>query len=320
MHRALKAQIIKAAGYPDVMTSWNMMLCLQQLREEILHAAFDCVSRLGWFKTRADTETPCTDQDPTLPQFRSNSAAETNTTWTSNDASSSSDEDPRLSQQPSVYGYKIPITTYQLPSQWRSETGRYVEPAPSGPFFVYTDSTATSLEGEDAVEGGEVEEPPSIYSLSTPPTGGPEPASTREAGSQDADPSSPQCATDVSENPIVNLQAHTNSPAMHVFSMTPPAPGAPPVLSSHAIPATHADVMLHENNLNHLKPLVHRIRQRAMDPDSKLHITMLASLELVEQEIRERKGGGRIVFEEFAAHMREGNLKFLESWMEWVSI
>jgi hypothetical protein len=47
---------------------------------------------------------------------------------------------------------------------------------------------------------------------------------------------------------------------------------------------------------------------------------MLASLEAVEQEINERKGSGLINFEEFAEHMRQGRLGFLQAWMEWVSM
>jgi len=69
-----------------------------------------------------------------------------------------------------------------------------------------------------------------------------------------------------------------------------------------------------------LKPLHRLIRQMAMDPNSPLHLIMLASLDAVEQEISERKGSGLISFDEFLEHMREGRLRFLEAWMDWVSM
>jgi len=326
MHRALKAQMVRTAGYkePDAMTLWNILLCMLQLREEILHATFECVSRLGWF----DDESPCTDQDPTLPQFRSNSATDAYTTWNPNGASCSQDQDSRPLQQPSVYGYKRPITQYQFPIHWRNETGHYVESAVTGPFFVYTDPTATRFEEEEeeATEGDECMEPPSIYSPSTPPTtDAPRLASRLASDAPTVDPSAPGPGHDMPDTPILNWHAHTNSPAMHIFSIPPPTPGEDPtdhapILSSHATLAGHSDAMPYHHSLNHFKPLVRRIRQRAMDPASKLHVTMLASLELVEQEMHARRGGGRIGFDEFAAHLREGKMKFLESWMEWVSI
>jgi hypothetical protein len=69
-----------------------------------------------------------------------------------------------------------------------------------------------------------------------------------------------------------------------------------------------------------LRPLYRHVRELAMDPTAESHYILLASLEAVQQEIRERKGSGMINLEEFGEHMQDNNLRFLESWMEWVSI
>jgi hypothetical protein len=84
-------------------------------------------------------------------------------------------------------------------------------------------------------------------------------------------------------------------------------------------PITHSSNIF-DPEFDQLRPLHRHIRENAMDPTSPSHLTLLASLETVQQEIRERGGSGLINFEEFDEHMREGKLRFLESWMEWVSI
>ncbi|KAF2691824.1 hypothetical protein K458DRAFT_425705 [Lentithecium fluviatile CBS 122367] len=69
-----------------------------------------------------------------------------------------------------------------------------------------------------------------------------------------------------------------------------------------------------------MEPLHRRIRHEAINnPDSPLHLPFLASLVPVEREINERKGSGLLNFEEFEAYVRPEKLRFLESWMDWVS-
>ena len=51
-----------------------------------------------------------------------------------------------------------------------------------------------------------------------------------------------------------------------------------------------------------------------------MYIRLLASCEAVEQESRERRGDGLLSFGEFEEVLRDGRLRFLESWMDWVSL
>jgi Ca2+-binding EF-hand superfamily protein len=77
---------------------------------------------------------------------------------------------------------------------------------------------------------------------------------------------------------------------------------------------------LYQSEVDPIKPLVYHIRRLARDVESPLHNTWLASLEAVEQENDVRKGSGLLNFDEFERHVRDGRLRFLESWMDWVSL
>lgn len=59
----------------------------------------------------------------------------------------------------------------------------------------------------------------------------------------------------------------------------------------------------------------------AHTPPSNLHLRLvaLARLEAAERRNGERKGAGKISFEEFELAAKEGRMRFLESWMDWVS-
>lgn len=50
-----------------------------------------------------------------------------------------------------------------------------------------------------------------------------------------------------------------------------------------------------------------------------LRTVALARLESVDRRDTERKGSGKVGFEEFERAAREGRMRFLESWMDWVS-
>lgn len=56
------------------------------------------------------------------------------------------------------------------------------------------------------------------------------------------------------------------------------------------------------------------------NPEHALYIRLLASCEAVEQESRERRGDGLLSFDEFEEVLKNGRLRFLESWMDWVSL
>ncbi|KAF3004243.1 hypothetical protein E8E13_007546 [Curvularia kusanoi] len=56
------------------------------------------------------------------------------------------------------------------------------------------------------------------------------------------------------------------------------------------------------------------------DSEHDMYIRLLASCEAVEQESRERNGDGLLSFDEFEGVLKDGRLRFLESWMDWVSL
>ncbi|KAF1973002.1 hypothetical protein BU23DRAFT_507321 [Bimuria novae-zelandiae CBS 107.79] len=57
----------------------------------------------------------------------------------------------------------------------------------------------------------------------------------------------------------------------------------------------------------------------AQDADLHLRLVVLARWEGVDRRDGERKGAGKINFDEFERAAREGRMRFLESWMDWVS-
>lgn len=83
-----------------------------------------------------------------------------------------------------------------------------------------------------------------------------------------------------------------------------------------------------ENHIYHEGPpaasfrdkFARRFRREALDTvDSPLHLPYLACLESVDREIRDRKGSGRLNFDEFEKCVQDWGLRFLESWVDWVS-
>ncbi|KAF9735653.1 hypothetical protein PMIN02_011920 [Paraphaeosphaeria minitans] len=65
------------------------------------------------------------------------------------------------------------------------------------------------------------------------------------------------------------------------------------------------------------------IRAAAAEPNTTknrhLRRVVLARLESVDRRDGERKGSGKVGFEEFEKAARDGRMRFLESWMDWVS-
>ncbi|KAF2856821.1 hypothetical protein T440DRAFT_463043 [Plenodomus tracheiphilus IPT5] len=327
LHRVLRKQIIKASGYkePDTMTLWNIILCMLQFREEVLHAAFQCVDSLGWFKPSDSGKTSAVNSDQTLPQFRPNSSADTYTTWTSTSSLFYEEENSHTTEEPTIHGYKSPVSGYSTPIDRHSNTlGDHVVSAPEGPFFVYTDpnTTIADSEGHADAEGETiVPDPPTDPADATiQPSAFISESNPIELPTQQFEHIPPEIREKaLSQRSSLYWRSFTNDPDMHRFSISS-INSTTAILNVNSKPASHSLYTPYNPALDPFKPVVRRIRQRAMDPSSKLHITMLASLQLVEKEISERKGSGLIASEEFAVFMREGKLRFLEGWMEWVSI
>lgn len=134
----------------------------------------------------------------------------------------------------------------------------------------------------------------------------------------DGAPGSP---TDILTNlSMINWSSHTDDPVVHVITVESRDPNGQHMrLHRSEKPATHAQYPYNQE-LDQKRPLIRHLRGLAMDPASHNHLIFLHSLQSAEEEIKERKGAGLVNFEEFSEHMRSGRLRFLESWMEWVSI
>jgi Ca2+-binding EF-hand superfamily protein len=119
------------------------------------------------------------------------------------------------------------------------------------------------------------------------------------------------------EVPSVNIRNYDNTPDIHYFHIeTVNDTCELRVARKQVIHGAH----LYLSDIDPIRPLVFHIRRLAKDPESPLHDIWLASLEAVEQETDTRKGSGLLSFDEFEGHMRDGRLRFLESWMDWVSL
>lgn len=295
-YRAVQTSFLQAVGKPqdtavDELTLWNTWLCSEQLQQETLSAVLDCASRSGWIDSKTSTSPY---KDPTMPQFRPNSSADVDAFHGSTTAS----VDNTLRDESSGY----PSETYALLSN-----EMHVESAPTGPFFVcssYGDEV-TNVTDQQAIELEDSPTPSSLPELipsNDSSTAHPVPTLTPEQEAAE------QSATSrlFTRNPIMHFLQVKTEDGKEVLKATPKA-------------ALHCSDPFHPET-DQSRPLYRHVRELAMDPVSDSHEILLASLEVVQQEIHERKGGGLISFEEFDEHMREGRLGFLQSWMEWVSI
>ncbi|KAJ4374127.1 hypothetical protein N0V83_002868 [Neocucurbitaria cava] len=311
----------------DKMTRWNTMLYRSQLRHETLDALLDFVSYLGWIAwppvdakpTMADnsTQAPSIYRDPTMPQFRPNSQADIDALQSSSSNLVSSHDDSQDSDDSSV----------SLPEEiivYRDAEGvESIAADPQGPFFVFTVPKVKYRMAEEQVELAEVEpgeeaggsDPASPTQRSVLVVSAEEPASAEDPSSPTASPGPP-----VPKPPTVspiNWSSYTNNPSIHLLFVD--SSSGVDVLRSSPRPVSHS-TNPYELETDPDKILIRHIRQLALDPDSRLYFTMLASLETFEEETTARHGYGRITFEEFEEHMKGGKLRFLESWMDWVSI
>jgi Ca2+-binding EF-hand superfamily protein len=271
----------------DNMTMWNTLLCKRQLQEEAIDAVINSADIKGWISyPELDVSTAVSSyRDPTMPQFRSNSLAEAanSTPQTSRDSASS----------PSKASGMDDSSTSLLDGDEYLE--RY--------FFVFTDQhteerrqarrklaqNSASPSISDAVHDVTNELPPSQPNLEAPTE----------------DPSA------------VDWRIYTDNPLEYHLFIT--QHDGHEIIRCSSEPTDHSTDCFHPET-NQTKPLQRKIRQLAMRPKSPLRLVMLASLETVEQEINERKGSGLISFDEYVEHMRQGKLRFLESWMDWISM
>ncbi|KAF2132374.1 EF-hand [Dothidotthia symphoricarpi CBS 119687] len=309
----------------DDMSLWNTWLCRHRFQQELLGTVLECVAQQGWICTLVPVQLQPEEQkadvhtarsDPTLPQFRPNSLTEIDAAESAPTNSLNTATDSRAANESSV-SEAARVNYYQ-----NDDDTMHLAADPQGPFFTLMSTEMDESSPEDRVEVPEEEESldtAPILSSSTPPvppTSDALPGDTAPELDAVPPPATSTPSTPNTQPAPINIRNYTNTPAIGLFSITTTE-------GRETLKAT-TKIVTHSTNPYHpemypQKPLERHIRQVAMDPDSPLHATLLASLEAVEQQISERKGSGLLNFDEFEAHMKEGRLRFLESWMDWVS-
>jgi hypothetical protein len=288
------------------MALWNTWLCDNQLRNEVLAATLDCASRFGWI-FNAESEkltgfssapTESVYRDPTMPQFRPNSLADIDIT-----GSPANDTEIAGPTNGSHVFHADEFALYPDEDETLSD--------PRGPFFVCASPSIeapSSMDQEDTVQetSATTLQAAASSSLSLSNI---EVLEDRPSGSSQDDLSK--------EYSIANWRNYTDNPMLHILHID--STSGIEQLRASAKPVIHSTNPFHPGH-DQLRPLYRHVRELAMDPTAVSHDIFLASLEAVQQEIHERKGSGMINLEEFDEHMQDNNLRFLESWMEWVSI
>jgi Ca2+-binding EF-hand superfamily protein len=290
----------------DDMTLWNTWLCQNQLQDEVLAGTLHCAMRSGWISSResmqhfatSNASTKLVYRDPTMPQFRPNSLADIADVG----SVSAVIEDSDTIGESFVFEWN-PSGFYHDEDQIKSDS--------TGPFFVCTiakveDESPTSDEPAVSEDTHTTAQQPSSPSLSF--------SNIMVLDDQSLVPSQDHLSKGYS---IANWRNYTDNPVIHILHIDSGSGTEQLRYSPRAV--------IHSSNPYHpetdqLNPLYRHVRELAMNPRATSYCILLASLEAVQQEVHERKGSGLINFEEFEKHMREGKLRFLESWMEWVSI
>lgn len=297
IYDSVEAKVLRSIGNheatnADNMTIWNTFLCKRQLREEAIGAFMSCADRQGWLSRSVPSEGSTVDyRDPTMPQFRPNALA--------GPLSSS----PTGSCSSLETGTASDTDEYSISTHEDSDAERC--------FFV-----CAARDGLKRYPGRQR----STDSTSAPESGSP---STHVAGADVSERvlerTRVSCSTEAGglKADEFMLEWYSDVPERHVIFIENVE--GTDVVRCRGNQISHSTDPYHPET-NQAKPLLSSIRQMAMNPQSPLHLIVLASLESVEQEMNDRKGGGLINFEEFAEHMRQGQLRFLESWMDWVGI
>jgi Ca2+-binding EF-hand superfamily protein len=294
----------------DDMSLWNTWLCLQLVWHEILWAIITCAHRSGWIHRpephqasgaqRTSVNTAWTGHDPTMPQFRPNSTVDMGTASTN---------------EPSAPAIEPRGKEGEVHQSRSSLVSRYLA-------YGLSDVEGANLAREESQK--ETAEPAVD---NAPPLSA---MSNDQAADEAATPSSPppdQSTADVrtstpnsdefSVKHVIDWSQYKNSPAIHALYIS--SENGVNVLHSLSRPAIDSSHNL-DPDADLAKVLIRSLRQDAMSPKNALHDTLLASLDVAQQEINDRKGSGLINFHEFAEFMKDSRFRFLDSWMTWVSI
>lgn len=300
---------------PDVMDLWNARLCRLQLRQELTAAILELVTKLGWLPVPTPPqESPNTSlhvhvngdtyhtktvdapyRDPTMPQFRPNSLADLQQVEAAEDSNDS--DSYTTSPTPDSSSAAMRMRYGDAASDTFSETS-HIHSYTS--LFVEIARSHSELSAETELHTPSSTSNPATVETAVPAPRSPPPPRTPPATTPPMLPRHP------------SLNHHASDPIHFRLSINVDS------LSLHAEHRWVSHVSSWEQDTTY-KPFERKIRHEAMNRDSPLHIPFLASLQVVEEEMRERKGSGLLSFEEFEAKMAEGKLRFLEAWMDWVS-
>ncbi|KAH7078755.1 hypothetical protein BKA63DRAFT_507063 [Paraphoma chrysanthemicola] len=287
------------------MSLWNTWVCQEQLRDEVLVACLEMAAHLGWMASLPEpssaTTTSLIFRDPTMPQFRPNSSA-----------------DLRMAGQKSFQGQDSKDTDsyadHQL-SRYEAEglqddNEDNASSQSKGPFFVeYWPKLNYVTTGADAPLTDEA-----LKKWQSIPS---RPATEYPVSVVVDQPPTSIHDTPGNDGARAKWQNYKNDPVIHALCIH--TSNGTELIEAYPRPVVHTTNPYYSGE-NQLKPLYQLVREVAAEPASPFHGIWLASLEAVQQENHRRKGNGLIDFEEFDEHMREGKMRFLESWMEWVSI
>jgi Ca2+-binding EF-hand superfamily protein len=289
------------------MALWNTWLCRNRLQYEVLAATLDCASRRGWISDaqsdkangNPNASTELEYQDPTMPQFRPNS---------STDLANTNSPDDNVEDAATPNGSRV-FDTDRFTAFYPDED--FVTSDPKGPFFVCTSSSVEAPSSSDQEDTVEENSATTLQATAS---------SSRQLSDvevlEDQLPESSQ-EDRSKECSIPNWRNYTDNPMIHILKIEPK--GGVEQLRASVKPVIHSINPFHPEH-DQLRPLYRHVRELAMDSTAMSHGILLASLEAVQQEIHERKGSGMINLEEFSELMQDVNLRFLESWMEWVSV
>ncbi|KAF3045438.1 hypothetical protein E8E12_003906 [Didymella heteroderae] len=330
---------------------WNAELIREQLYEELIQATFWLIDPSGPIKSKGTTSSKSKEgpkesgYDPTMPQFRPNSAIDIGTgTGLQATASADSLAGENINGDEEVAGGSHPSMTA---SEQEERLEDLMDPegricvSKDGPFFIYVriperslahdDDTITPMNYEQTHEG-ENDEHNSRNSQDAASTDAPDPPSTfptaprssrdfsHDEQSAAASPTRPiDPITDCPQD-IVIPHVYTDTPCLQYFNLVTSPEGQQTV-------QTGRRQTVHTTNLYAISPepdqtavLIANLRANAKNPESPLYTRLLASCEAVEQESRCRRGDGLVSFEEFEDGLKDGRMRFLESWMDWVSL
>lgn len=290
----------------DAIAEWNAELYKEQLHCELFTATVKLLTSQDSYPVEKQQTVPeVVKRDPTMPQFRPNSMA---------DADMNAFAD--VVEVAQEFGDNADEQDLE---RFTDEEGR-LRIGPAGPFFV-----SVVHVNERVAEEAEQSTTPTA----TPPAGVERrdseghslvesPASRSEvaANPSEEDPSS----LGPNSNQAIKIPHLTNTPWLQTLSYTEPTS------SSRTLTYTRRHVAHLQNQYaiapepNQTAALTANLRSSARNPESPLYTRLLASCEAVEQDSRERKGNGLLSFDEFEEHLKDGRLRFLESWMDWVSL